>query len=289
MKLFLKNLIIGSVCVAFISCGSSNKEENSEKIITDSAATVVEAIESSERTNFLLPSPLQIASIFKKANLKYMEGLTNPTSNVSKYSSATSKYLNLGVYTSDLSYCTINKQRQPATNYLNACKQLSDELGMSSFIDFPSVAKRFTTNIGNEDSLVSIIADIQLLTDEFLEDNEKKYMSAVIFSGAWVESMYIGAKANEKQQDDKITARISEQVIILKKLIEALKAYESKDASIAPILADFNSINDAIMNLESVKKAGQNNDEEMDLVFTKEEIAIISKKIEDVRTKFING
>ena len=279
---------MAAVCLIFSACGSDTKDENQENNTVDSTATQDTAASSNEAT-YTLPSPLQIAAIFKKSGLKYMDGITNPASNADKYTSNTSKALALGVYSSDLCYNVLNKQTQNATNYLKATRELGTQLGLESVFGANNLNQRFENNMDKEDSLPLLIAELQLQTDMYLEDNEKEYVSAVVFSGAWVESMYIGSKVYEKTKDEKISSKISEQMTILESIVKVLRSYEKRDADIPAIVSDLSAIQDMYMSFESVKKTVGSEDEDAEVKLTNDELAQLSKRIAETRAKYING
>ena len=109
----LKYLLIFIFSSLLIS-SCSNADSNNDNEIDDST----EQNESNENNNqsdnnenepalsddyeFIPPSPLQIASIFKKAGLDYVQGLPNSVDNADNYNSKFQQSLNFGVYSSDL-------------------------------------------------------------------------------------------------------------------------------------------------------------------------------------------
>jgi hypothetical protein len=289
-NILLKSTLLAAFSFTLFACGSGAKDENNENA-ADSTATSQDSSSSSVESapSYTLPSPLQIAAIFKKSGLKYVEGLTNPTANISKYNSNTSKALALGIYSSDLCYNVLNKQTQNSTNYLKAARELGTQLGMESVFGANNLNQRFEKNIDKEDSLPMLIAELQLQTDMYLEDNEKEHVSAIVFSGAWIESMYIGGQVYEKTKDEKISSKISEQMTILESITKVLKSYEQRDAAIPGILADLNSIKDLYMSFDSVKKVSGSENEDAEVKLSADELAQLSKKISEARTKFING
>jgi hypothetical protein len=271
------------------ACGSDTKDENQDTTPPDSLTEEQDTAEVSNEPSYTLPSPLQIAAIFKKSGLKYMEGITNPPANVTKYNSNTSKAIALGIYSSDLCYNVLNKQSQNATNYLKTTRELGTQLGMESVFGMNNLNQRFEANINKEDSLPLLIAELQLQTDMYLADNEKEHVSAIVFAGAWIESMYIGSKVFEKTKEEKISSKISEQMSILESIIKVLKSYEKRDAEISNILNDLTAVQDMYNGFESVKKASGEENEDMEIKLSNDELAQLSKRITEIREKFING
>ncbi len=283
----IRTLFAAFAVFTIVSCGQDNGSEaqDNEQPVVDSNKTE----ESTGAATVSLPSPLQIASIFKRSGLVYIEGLTNPVSNITNYSSNSSKAVNLGVYSSDMAYCVLNKQNQNSINYLKSSRELANQLGMGSIFETGGISTRFESNLSKEDSLASIIAELQMQSDLFLEENELEHVSAIIFAGAWVESMYIGTKVYEKTNNEKVTSRIVEQMTISNNIVKVLKSHETKDPSIAGIITNLQSINDTYSNFESVKKtAAANEDENGDSpTLSKEEIKMLITKIDEVRNKMI--
>lgn len=289
--MFIKNFVsfnvLLGISILLFSCGTGNQQAETDSSSADTA-DVMEEEESG--ISYILPSPLQIASIFKKSKLKYYEGLTSQQKDPAKYNSNLSKAANLGVYNADIAYCVLNKQTQEALNYMKAARQLSDRLGMSSVSDAESFGKRFEKNIGNEDSLISLIADLQMKTDIYLEENEMQHIAAITFAGAWIESMYIGTKVFEKDKISSANIKIVEQIAILEKIITVLKSFENKDSAISSLVAELTSILDLYNTFPSVVNSkNQPEEEESEIKLSDENVKAFSEKIASIRTGIING
>src|SRR5690606_330739 len=114
------------------------------------------------------------------------------------YVSKNTQLLNLGVYTSDLCYAVLNNQSQLSMEYFKAVKSLSEQVGMASIFSSGPLFERFEKNIGNRDSVIFIMADLQEQTDLYVKRSDQEHLAMVIFAGAWAEGMYIGLNnANE--------------------------------------------------------------------------------------------
>lgn len=282
----LTALLSTGIVLALNSCQSNNKP-NSDKSMGDSLNNkAVKNDVQQEDDSYILPSPLQIGSIFKNAGLSYLPGITNSVKDVSQYTSTYSEALNTGIYGADLSYCVLNKQTQDALNYLKAVKSLADKLGFGNVFESGSLAKRFQSNLNSEDSLTSIIAELQMETDTWLSTNQQKYVGAITFAGAWVESMYIGSKVYEHKKNGNVSQRISEQMTILGNLLKTLNAYQSKDAHIAELVSALKKLEDSYQAFDEVKKMSSDNDEVAKL--NEQHIDELSKEIESLRQKFVS-
>jgi hypothetical protein len=285
MTLVSKSVIIFASALLMASCGNETPKDENETPVDTTAEVEVDVPEVS----YSLPSPLQIASIFKKSGLKYKEGVTSTMKDPAKYTTSVSKALNLGVYSADLSYCVLNKQNQASMDYMKLSRQLADNLGIGSVFDQGNLSKRFEKNLGNEDSLAYIIAELQMVTDMYLDENDQQQITSIVFAGAWVESMYVGSKVYEKGKDKSLNNKLAEQMTILGSIVNALTAVEKKDPAIAGLVADLKTVKDIYDGLPSVKNAPQGGDEEAELSLTDDEVAQLTTQIEKLRTKFING
>ena len=285
-SLVIKGTMFIATSLLFIACGSeTTKDEALTDVPTDTAT-----VDETSETSYSLPSPLQIASIFKKSGLTYKDGITSSLKDPSKYTTSVSKALNLGVYSADLSYTVLNKQTQEAMNYMKLSRKMADDLGIGSVFEEGNLSKRFEKNLSNEDSLAYIIAELQMVTDMYLDENEQQQITSIVFAGAWVESMYIGGKVYEKAKDKTLNNKIAEQMNILGSIINALKAQEKKDAAIGGLITELSGVKVIYDEFPSVKNNPDATENvEKDLSLTDDELSSISKKIEELRTKFING
>ncbi len=271
--------------VLFIA--ACNTEKPKEEVSMDTLSTEIPA-GLEEDIPFVLPSPLQIASIFKKSGLVYESHVTNPVGNVNKYSSRLSKSLNFGAYAADLSYCVLNNQSQAGLEYMKVIRKLSDELGISTIINSESLFKSFEKNIGVEDSMIAILSNIQEQLDQHLQENNQEYMSAVFFVGGWVEAMYIGSQLVKEK--NKLSNRLVEQMTILEMLNKGLSMNPNKSAELDKLISDLQEIKTTYDNLESVKLLNEKPETNLeDFSITNDELNKIISKIQAIRSTIING
>ncbi len=272
------------------SCSGNQEKDSTSKDTSTSESTSKAQVTQTVSYNF--PSALQITSLFKKAGLQYMEGIANTPKESSKFSSSFSKSLNLGIYGADLAYCVLSKQSQEANNYVKVTTELASDLGMNRVFNEGQFVQRFEKNISNEDSLHDIITELQMETDTYLQDNDQMHVSAIAFSGAWIEVMYLGSKSFEQSKGRGLSDKIAEQMIYLSKIIAVLKSHEKKESGITDLTKELNSLLDSYNGLESVKKSKAEIKEEdsgVIISLTDEETDLLNKKIGELRAKFINS
>lgn len=279
-------LIFCLIASIIISCGSENQPsselEESEKISEnkDNHSIEVEIVEKD--FEFMPPSPIQIASILKKANMNYEEGLTNKVSNSKQYSTKFKQTINFGVYACDLAYCVTNDKFAEASEYLKVSKEMASKIGLESIFLSDNLVERFEKNVGNQDSVMSILFDIQIMTDDYIQDNELTDLSVIYFTGAWVEGMNIGTHTILGNNDHKISVLLSEQMTIARSLIRGLRGVENQTDDLIDLTDHIEEVVDAYHNLWSVKQEGENI-EYLDVELKHEEAISISEMILELR------
>ena len=279
-------LIFCLIASIIISCGSENQPsselQESEKTSEnkDNHSIEVEIVEKD--FEFMPPSPIQIASILKKANMNYEEGLTNKVSNSKQYSTKFKQTINFGVYACDLAYCVTNDKFAEASEYLKVSKEMASKIGLESIFLSDNLVERFEKNVGNQDSVMSILFDIQIMTDDYIQDNELTDLSVIYFTGAWVEGMNIGTHTILGNNDHKISVLLSEQMTIARSLIRGLIGVENQTDDLIDLTDHIEEVVDAYHNLWSVKQEGENI-EYLDVELKHEEAISISEMILELR------
>jgi hypothetical protein len=279
-----QSLIFCLIASIIISCETENQSNveapNSENTSENKESIEIEIIEQDFK--FMPPSPIQIASILKKANMNYEEGLTNKVSNSKLYSTKFKQTINFGVYACDLAYCVTNDKFAEASKYLKVSKEMASKIGMESIFLSDNLVERFEKNVGNQDSVMSILFDIQIITDDYIQDNDLIDLSVVYFTGAWVEGMNIGTHTILGNNDHKISILLSEQMTIARSLIKGLRAVENQTDDLIDLTDHIEEVVDAYHNLWSVKKEGENIDY-LDVELKHEEAISISEMILELR------
>lgn len=161
--------------------------------------------------NFMMPSPMQIASMIQKSGSNYNKEMLNPVGNATKYTESMKQALNLGIYGADLGYITMYSNTQDAIEYYKTVNTLADQLKITASFD-PTLLKRFSDNIANKDSIMSLVGEAFRRSDNFLRDSEQDHLATLILAGGWIESMYFALntyKANPTNTE--MSIRIGEQ------------------------------------------------------------------------------
>ena len=268
------------------SCNSENKEETilskTENSVDEDATHSIEIDTIDPDFEFMPPSPIQIASILKKANMSYEEGLTNKISNADIYSTKFKQTINFGVYACDLAYCVTNDKYEEAGKYLKVAKKMSANIGLESIFQSDHLVERFEKNIGNQDSIMDILFHVQMMTDDYIHDNDLRDLSVIYFTGAWVEGMNIGTHTILGNDDHKISVLLSEQMTIARSIIKGLGAVKNQTDDLIDLTDHIEEVVDAYNNLWSVKQEGENIDY-LDVELKHEEVVTISEMILELR------
>ena len=295
-KIVTNSVLLGLSLLVITSCGGNSTESDKKEELKDSTAVAetMKADENSDATTYSLPSPMQIAAILKKSGLKYYSGVTNPVENSKRYSTGNlvAKTLGMGTYLADLSYCILNKQNQESKNYFKTCSQLAETIGLGKAFERENIPTRIEKNIDNQDSVAKILSEIQLQTDNMLEENKQSYISVIVFTGAWVETMYIGTQVHSKEKNTNVANNLVEQMGVAENIIKALKATDNKDADVSGLLQDMSALNDIYNNFKSVKEIKATDPDIVDpsnLKISVDELQNFSKKIEEIRMRIIKG
>ncbi len=281
--------IVGFGIIGGMLSSCDNAKNNAPSATEDTSK--VEILDTSliqEQNSYILPSPVQITNIYQKAGLRFIDGLINPLENKNKYTTSNSKYLNLGVYGADLAYCILNEHTQLGMNYLKVVKEISNSLGIAGILETQSLVSRFEKNLGNRDSLKVLLVEMNNDSKAFLEENDKRDQSYLIFAAGWLESYYLATSVAIKEKKAVLNTRIGQQKLMLERMIMLLTATKNRDANLEKLIQDFNDLNAVISDVayfKSNKNAAETSLE--NIVITDDEMLLINQKTIEIRNKII--
>jgi hypothetical protein len=225
------------IAIPLLSHCSSDKEkekETDEVVTIDSLAIdekLIQDVKTVKEIFYSLPSPLETAMILKQSGATYNEEILNPTENVSKYVTNKSMALNLGIYSTDLSYASLFDQTQATINYMDAAKKMAEGLGILNVIDEETV-NRLEANINNRDIIMDIISETIMNSSSFFEENDRQAMSAIVLVGGWVEGLYIATNLvgpDVDLENNELVKRIVDQKLTLSMVYNILEENMDND------------------------------------------------------------
>ena len=273
------------------SCGGDKTEGDEDLAATDTLKTEVQTEQITE-TFFQVPSPGEMLTFIKMVGGKNNKNVSflNSPDNQKNYTDNKSKALNFGIYSCDLSYCSIFEIGSEALKYFKTVKQLGDQIGVSSAIK-PEVLKRLEGNIGNPDSLSVITDDVYFSSFEALESSKQGPTLSLVVAGGWIESLFIATSLAKFEAKSPVVERLADQKYTLDNLIEFLKKYKD-DANVAGVLAQFTELQ-ADFNKIGEKDASAAPDKTKnvlgggkELAITAEQYKVIVDKIKSIRNSY---
>lgn len=232
--------------LVFVCCSSESRKSDKVEVDTTSVkqdSLALKGIKAAKQIFYSLPSPLETAMIIKRAGATYNEEILNSADNTSRYNTNKSMALNLGIYSTDLSYASLFDQTQASIRYMTASKKMAEGLGILNAID-NSIIEKLEANVNNRDVILDIISETLLNTNSNLEENDRVATGSIILVGGWVEGLYIAITLadNSKSNNSELVNRIIDQKLSLTTVINLLN--QNKDnADIKSVLSDINEIN----------------------------------------------
>lgn len=276
------------------SCGTSTKEEgNNSEEFQKAEESLQEQVEG---IVYNLPSPSEIPYLLEATGAEFNESLINSNKKADQYATVSDKAaMNLGVYSADIGYLSSYGKTQEAIDYLNTCKRLADNIGVIGSFDV-TILKQFESNIGNKDSLAKILNRSIQQTDEYLKDDSRSRLAALVLTGSFIEGLYISTgliKSYPKNilPDDTRNLILTPLMRIIieqeKSVDELLKMLNTIDQSepVGGMVADLNSLKASYRALNIEEQIEQNR---ADLVLTDKHLEDITKTVEKIR-KTITG
>ena len=305
--MYLKNrLLTGTILIWAVSllvvssgCSSEKKKEVKEANLEnfDISKDVLNDISTAKKIFYSLPSPLETAMLIKSAGAEYEERLLNPTENATNYTTNKSIALNLGIYTTDMSFASLFDQTQTTINYMDASKTLADGLGILEAID-EDVMARLEDNINNRDAIMDIISETFLNTSSYLKENDREAIATVVLVGGWIEGLYIATQLVDDAniENNRLVDRVIEQKLsfdILEKLLEQSKDDENIQ-SLSSQLVDIKKAFDKITIVSSEVSPEPNEvtnittlKSDVELKFTPETFKTLKENVRILRSNFI--
>lgn len=275
--------------ISFYSCGEPEKAPTEIPVNYVKVSTILDTEVNSKLYN--IPSPIETFTILKMSGAAFDKSLLNPAKNISKYVSNFSRAVNLGTYSSDLSFCLLYKENQDVNFYLKNVNELTASLGIEG--DFAQrMTQRLKANTNNPDSVMQIVAEASVDAYMYLKENQRNNTSILITAGGWVEGMHFITNMADKTQKQEIFGLVASQKKVVKNLIKMLEKFES-DAEIQSILVDIKDISAIYDTLKpkqdialassekNVASIGNNKSFEI----TKEQLKTILEKVEALRNK----
>jgi len=242
-KVLVRFLIL--VGLFFISCATEGNKSDKVEVDMNTLSqdsTAIQGMKAAKQIFYSLPSPLETAMILKKAGAKFNEEILNSVENISRYNTNKSMALNLGIFSTDLSYASLFEQTQASIKYMTASKKMAEGLGILNAID-NTIIQRLEENMNDRDVVLKIISETLLNTNSNLEENDRVAIGSIILVGGWIEGLYIATTLTENSiaTDNELINRIIDQKLTLNTVINLLNQNKN-NPDIKSVLEDVNAI-----------------------------------------------
>ena len=235
-----KPLAFASLSIFLLSsCGGETPVE--DKGTTEPVAEVVKdttpvTVDDAAKFKFdfalaNIPSPAASIDELSKWGIDYDRELMNDPKKGKNYASEFQKAVNLGIYNIDMCYAIVNERGEDVLKYMKTVLITSDALGLKGAVD-QMIGKRAEQNLGSKDSLLQILDEILIKSDSYLRTNERLYTASTVFSGGWLESLYLACKITDKATDEAVKAKgrkhLWEQRFHLGNLVTVMEDHKDK-------------------------------------------------------------
>jgi hypothetical protein len=282
-KLFL-SIIASSILL--VGCSGDDEIETNEDNETEKVDSTKATLLTVNGEIFSIPSPIQTAILIKQVGASYDNKILNDPKKYNNYSTKFQKALNLGVYGADLGYVTMYEQTQDAIGFLASIRKLADDLGVSNAFDL-SLVDRFEKNMGNKDSILALVSDAYRASDNYLKNNERDDLGALVLAGGWVESMYFATNVANSTKSEEVIKRIGEQKKTIENLIKLLSPYynNSEFTSFIDSLIDLASVFDNIKFIYIYDKPTTDVENKITTINSKTEVSITEEQLKTITEK----
>ncbi len=228
--------------------GCASDSSKQDRVEVDAKDIVVDddvksGVQTARQIFYSLPSPLETAMILKRSGAEYNPEILNPVENISRYTTSKSMALNLGIYSTNLSYASLFDQTQASIKYMTASKKMAEGLGILNAID-NTVIQRLEENVNNRDVIMEIISETFLNTNSILEENDRVAIGSIILVGGWLEGLYIATSLVDdiSSADNELVDRIIDQKLSMTTVIRLLEQHND-NADVRDVLKDINELN----------------------------------------------
>jgi hypothetical protein len=190
-----------------------------------------------------IASPVEIANLLQTLDVPFSQDYLAVSIDAKRQGTNFEKAIKLGILGADLGYLNMYEKTGSSLDLLSSIRQLSEDLKVGQFFDFESI-KRLSRNKSNLDSLLFISIDSYKNIDDYLRNNERGQLSALMIIGVWLEAQYLATQVVAQYPDEMLRDRIGEQKIILNDLILLLSPYNRRDPEFSSLYADLQNIRD---------------------------------------------
>lgn len=287
-------VLIAAILAIFVACGSDKKKENNASEEFNEAANQMK--EKVEKAIYNIPPPSQIPYIIESTGADFNPNIINDSKKYESYLVSPKKSaFNLGVYATDIGYLSSYGKTQEALNYMDVCLKLTDAVGAQDAVDL-QVLKRFEQNLSKPDSLGAIINEVIDNSDEYLKQNERANIAAMVVSGTFIEALYISTQLISTYPKDMLSTdqrftvlspliqMLAKQKEPLEDVVELLKSIDEKDDWIVATTNSMEELYDNYKSFDPMQKISEGKGNE---VLNDSTLARFTQQVASIRSNIV--
>ncbi|MEZ5011883.1 MAG: hypothetical protein R2744_09975, partial [Bacteroidales bacterium] len=211
-----------------------------------------------------ISSPVEMAMLLQALDVPFISEHLASTRDAESLSTSFLKSIKLGIYGADLGYLNIYEKTGTAVDNLTTISKLADDLRVGQFFDFETL-KRLAVNRNNLDSLLFMSVHSYNQIDEYLRENGRGHLSALMITGVWLEAQYLACQVVKDYPHEELRNRIGEQKIILNDLLLLLRPYKDSSEDYKNLYNDFERIKEVFRPVEISYTPGEPETVEKDM------------------------
>ena len=300
----ISKLVAVILLICICSCRNSATRQGGLNFPVDDSVPAGEAEKLSEEAIAdivqNIASPVEIAAILQALNVPFSAEHLATTQGADRLTTNFQKAVMLGIYGADLGYLNMYEKTGNSVEVLSTIKRLADGLRVGQYFDFETL-KRLSVNNSDLDSLLFLSVNSYNQIDQYLRENGRGSISALMITGVWVEGQYLATQVVSDHQDKILRDRIGEQKIILGDLLMLLRPYRESTAEYAALYDMMEQISTSYRDVRITYRLGEPETLEQDgrlvmiqheesmVEMTDDQLMQIAELSKDVRNKLISG
>jgi len=231
--------VIMTALFAVTGCSSDKKDDSGQKGAADNESSSTSENDGNREVQiYTLPTPVQIPSLLKINNSVYLQEELLPMNPSQKTHFL--RAISLGMYMIDLSYTSINSDKQKSIYYLKTVRTLMVEIGLGSKTN-KSLADRFERNIETPDSLSKIILEAYEEGHVYFREHNREGIGLLIISGCFIEGLHLSMQHTESLSVTSLNHALLLQKSYLTNLLRIFALFEYND-EVAEVIGELEAI-----------------------------------------------
>ncbi len=188
-----------------------------------------------------ISSPVEIANLLQTLGIPFSQNYLASGIDANKQGTSFDKALKLGILGADLGYLNMYEKTGSSLDVLSSIRKLAEDIKVGQFFNFDLI-KRLSQNKSNLDSLLFYSIDSYTQIDNYLRENDRGQLSALMIIGVWIEGQYLATQVVSQYRDSVLMDRIGEQKIILNDLLLLISPYCNSGPEFTALCRDMQNL-----------------------------------------------